>query len=224
MAPHTVRTRADASEHSYPYFVDRTADLLQESQGCLRFQNRRMAERPGTIREVRILVLGIGNLFLTDGGVGARVVEALQREFEFSENVELMHDWTLGFGLLDTVIGVDALISVGAVRAGRPPGMLHRFVDGELNRALMRGGSPHEAALAETLAAAEILGRKPETVVLGMEPEDTASQSTWLTETVELRMPELLDATLREVKRMGGAYRPRDSRTRPQAARETAVV
>ncbi len=215
---------ADASAQSYPPFTSEAASHLQDRGGFWRFQKREIVEGPDAIPATRILVLGIGNVLMGDEGVGAHIIEALRKEFEFSENVRLMHDWTLGLGLLDTVIRTDCLIVVGAVRAGSVPGTLHRPKDSELSSTLMKSGSVHEIALAETLAAAEILGRKPEAVILGIEPEDTASQSAMLTETVELRMPQLMDATLREIRRMGGAYRHNDAENRPPVAREAAVV
>ncbi len=224
MAPHTLPSRPDVPVHSYRPYANKAANHVQEGRHYRKSQNRNIAERPGTIPSVRILVLGVGNVLMTDEAVGARVIEALRKEFEFSENVELMVDWTMCYGLLHSVIGADALIVLGAMRAGRLPGVLHRFVYGELPRSLMQGGSLHEVALAETLAAAEILGRKPETVILGIEPEDTASRSTRLTETVELRVPEILDAALREIRRLGGTYKPKDPRTHPRVAPAAAVV
>ena len=48
-------------------------------------------------------VLGIGNIILSDEGFGVRVVEYLQKNFTFPENVALIDGGTLGVELLHFV-------------------------------------------------------------------------------------------------------------------------
>jgi len=145
-------------------------------------------------------------VLLADEGVGARVIETLRDLFEFSKNVTLTTDWIPGPGLLDLLTGTDALIVVGAFRAGGLPGTLHRLTDNDLHHILTGSAAAHERDLAEALAVAEILGKHPETVILGIEPDDTTSWSTSLTATVERRIPDLVDATLKEIVRLGGDF------------------
>ncbi len=152
----------------------------------------------------RILVLGIGNVLLTDEGVGVRAIEALKNSFDFSDNVTLMDGGTLGLGLLDAIMESDALIVIDAVRAARPPGTLHRLTENDLHPAVNGRNSLHEVAFAETLNAARLLGKTPEVVILGIEPENIGSWSTRLTETIERRIPDLVAAALCELRRMGG--------------------
>ena len=70
----------------------------------------------------RVLVLGIGNLVMSDDGVGVKVVQQLQREYRFAKNVEIMDGGTLGLDLLPKLEGIDHLIVVDAVETGRKPG------------------------------------------------------------------------------------------------------
>ena len=43
-----------------------------------------------------ILVLGIGNVLLTDEGIGVRALKELERKFSFPANVELLDGGTAG--------------------------------------------------------------------------------------------------------------------------------
>jgi len=155
----------------------------------------------------RILILGVGNILLRDEGVGVRVVERLEQEYVFSPGVELMDGGTLGLKLLEPISRADRLIVVDAVLNHSPPGTLHRLEGEDLRKSLAFKSSLHQVDLVETLAYSEILGKRPRTVVVGVEPEDMSSWGTELTETVAARLPELVAAVVREVEAAGGACR-----------------
>ncbi len=160
----------------------------------------------------RILVLGIGNVLLTDEGVGVRVIEELSNSFDFSDNVLLMDGGTLGLGLLGSIMEADSLIVIDAMRAGSNAGTIHRLTNGDLQCTVGGGNSLHEIGLAETLAAAHMLDKQLELVVLGIEPEVIDNWGTRLTDTIQRRVPDLVAAVLREVERMGGRYAPKRRR------------
>lgn len=69
----------------------------------------------------RAIVLGIGNILLSDEGLGVRAVEALRQRFEFPADVELIDGGTSAMELLDDLSHAQLLIVVDAVKAGRPP-------------------------------------------------------------------------------------------------------
>jgi hydrogenase maturation protease len=77
----------------------------------------------------KVLVLGIGNLVMSDDGVGVKVIQHLQREYGFAENVEIMDGGTLGLDLLPKLEGIDHLIVVDAVETGRKPAVRRRAAD-----------------------------------------------------------------------------------------------
>ena len=55
----------------------------------------------------------------------------------------------------------------------------------------------HQTDLADTLIFCELIGKRPEAVVLGMEPEDYMSMGTELSPTARKRLP-LLCGLLRD--------------------------
>ncbi|MHC1726111.1 MAG: HyaD/HybD family hydrogenase maturation endopeptidase [Syntrophobacteraceae bacterium] len=154
----------------------------------------------------RILVLGVGNILLGDEGTGVRVIEKLEDEYLFSENVELYDGGTLGLKLLDPICKCDYAIVVDIVRNGGAPGTIYRIAEEDLPKRIPYKSSLHELNIVETLIYAEELGNKPETVVIGVEPGDWTSWCTELTEPVRNRMEDIVSRVLEEVSRAGGTW------------------
>lgn len=159
----------------------------------------------------KILVLGVGNILLRDEGVGVRVVEALEECYSFSSNVELMDGGTLGMRLVDPICRSDFLIVVDAVQNGREPGALYRISVDEIAKRLTFKSSLHQLDLVEGLAYAELLGNRPEAIIIGVEPADISPWGTELTETVRSRFEEMCQMVLAEIRKAGGGFWPRES-------------
>ena len=157
----------------------------------------------------QILVLGVGNILLRDEGIGVRVVEKLQQEYAFSPNVRLLDGGTLGLKLLEPITEADALIVVDAIISGQPPGTLERLPLAVLRKRISIKNSLHQLDLLETLAHAEFLESLPETVIIGIEPEDTCTLSLELSGTIRARREDMVSAVLQEITRAGGGYHPR---------------
>jgi len=118
-----------------------------------------------------ILVLGIGNLIMTDDGVGVRVAQRLRDEFRFPPGVTVMDGGTLGLDLLPRLEGVERLLIVDALETGGPPGTVQRLEGEELPVALRTKLSPHQMGLQDLLAVAELQGCCPREMVLwGVQP------------------------------------------------------
>ncbi len=150
-----------------------------------------------------ILILGIGNLIMTDDGVGVRIIHLLQERYRFPENVELIDGGTLGLDLLPHLEGVRRLVIVDAVETGGPPGTLVRLTGEELNITFRTILSPHQAGLQDFLLVAGLRGFAPdEMILLGVQPEEI-SMGTTLTPTVSAQVEKLLDGVLRELAAWG---------------------
>ena len=151
----------------------------------------------------RVLVLGIGNLVMSDDGVGVRVVQQLQSEYSFAENVEVLDGGTLGLDLLPKLEGIDHLIVVDAVETGEKPGTCVRLAGAELPIALETKVSPHQMGLKDLLSVAELLGHSPgEMVLIGVQP-GSIEMDTELTPEVENVLQQLVDNVLDELVKIG---------------------
>jgi hydrogenase maturation protease len=153
-----------------------------------------------------ILVLGVGNILLGDEGTGVRVIQRLEDQYVFSENVELYDGGTLGLKLLEPICRSDFAIVVDIVRGGGAPGTIYRIPERDLSKKIPYKSSLHELNIVETLIYAEELGNKPETVVIGIEPGDWTSWCTELTEPVRNRMDDVIAAVLKEISKVGGSW------------------
>jgi len=155
----------------------------------------------------QILVLGVGNLLLTDEGVGIRVTERLNELYEFPENVSVLDGGVLGLSLLGVISEADHLIVVDAVKNGREPGSLYRLEGDQVPRRILAKNSLHQVDFLETLASCEALDKVPETVILGVEPQDIENLSIELTKVVKEKVDALVDMVLKELDRLGIHYR-----------------
>ncbi|QWK20307.1 MAG: HyaD/HybD family hydrogenase maturation endopeptidase [Hydrogenobacter thermophilus] len=155
---------------------------------------------------MRTLLLGIGNILLSDEGLGVRAVEELKSRFKFPPYVELMDGGTLGMDLLYFMEGFERLLVIDAVLGGNPPGTLYKFSDGEVKAYFKRKVSAHELGFQEILALADLLGKRPNEIVLvGMEPE-SLNISLELSTTVKERLHLLIEEVLKQLDDWGIEY------------------
>ncbi len=157
-----------------------------------------------------ILALGLGNILLSDEGIGVWVAESLRRRFEFPPNVTVLEGGTLGLDLLPRLDGVNRLLLIDAVTLGRAPGDVLRLEGDEVPAVLDVKVSPHQVGVQDLLAAARLMGSEPPQVVLwGMEPE-RLEPGTGFSASVREALPRLEAAVLDELHRWGVGGRPRE--------------
>ncbi|HAI49184.1 MAG TPA: hydrogenase 2 maturation endopeptidase, partial [Enterobacteriaceae bacterium] len=71
---------------------------------------------------MRTLVLGIGNLLLSDEGIGVRAIQTLEAHYQIPPEVELFDGGTSGMELMEAMADRDLLIVVDAVRSNHEAG------------------------------------------------------------------------------------------------------
>jgi hydrogenase maturation protease len=151
----------------------------------------------------RIVILGVGNILLRDEGVGVRVVERLEKDFTFPENVRIVDGGTQGLWLMSTIQESDHLIVVDAVLGRGEPGTLYRLEKDDLPKGLRAKQSAHDSDLVEALNLCELLGSGPKSVtVIGIEPENIQPYGLELTEKVAAKVDELVEKVLQELRRL----------------------
>ncbi len=120
---------------------------------------------------MKTLVLGLGNILLSDEGVGVHIVRLLQERYEFPQEVDLMDGGTLGLDLLPYVEDAQRLLIVDAVQMDAPAGTVARLEGDEVMAIFRTPISLHQMGVNDLLAAARLLDRYPEQVVLwGIQP------------------------------------------------------
>jgi hydrogenase maturation protease len=154
----------------------------------------------------QITVLGVGNILFRDEGVGIRVIEQLMEKYGFPENVSLVDGGVLGLSLLGVISEADRLIVVDAIRNGGSPGDLYRLVGEEIPKRVFAKNSLHQVDLLEALTLCQALDRVPETVIIGIEPEDISTLSIDLSEAIHSRIDHMVEMVLDELDRLGVSY------------------
>lgn len=165
-----------------------------------------MLEKPG-----RVVVLGVGNILLTDEGVGVRAVEKLQREFVLPAEVEAIDGGTSGMELIEDLAHASHLIIVDAVRTGRPAASIVRIAGAEVPVLFRTRMSPHQVGLPEVLAALQLTGETPgSTVVIGVEPV-SLEPGIELSAPVAAQLAAVVARVTEELHALGYAVEPRRS-------------
>ncbi|MBF8295716.1 MAG: hydrogenase maturation protease [Bacteroidetes bacterium] len=146
-------------------------------------ENRLLRAAPD-MPEKTILVLGVGNILLSDEGVGVQVAQRLQA-MNLPPEVEVVDGGTAGYELIEFFRNKKKVVVVDCLRADEPPGSIIRASPDELDLQWQTPLSVHQSGLRELLQHAASLSPSPEIVILGIVPENTDSPGMNLSKTVE---------------------------------------
>ena len=153
-----------------------------------------------------ILIVGVGNVLLSDDGVGVHAVRELQRQPILGATmVEIGTAILHGLSFLESAARV---LVIDAARGGQPPGTIYLFDTGE-------AGAPHPGASLHALGlreAARLLLPKescPAITVLGVEPV-SLEYGTELSSPVRAALPRVVALARETVAAWRGAH-PRET-------------
>jgi len=146
----------------------------------------------------KIMVMGVGNILLSDEGLGVRFLDELTK-LELPENVEILEGGTAGLELVHLIQDVDFLIIVDALNANAEPGALFRFQPGDLQVIPEQYEvSFHQIGIVEVLAMANVLGQAPQTLIFGIQPKSLEWGLEVSPEILEL-FPRLSELVIKEI-------------------------
>lgn len=150
---------------------------------------------------IKLLVLGIGNLLLTDDGVGVWAARKLMEEV-WPEGVVIREAGTFTQDIFYTFGDVERLLVLDVVHAGGRPGSLYLLEEEALVGRVNQRLSIHDIDLLDSLRMAEhYFGRKPALRVLGMEPQNYTTWQIGLSPALEERFPSYLESARTEIAR-----------------------
>jgi len=111
----------------------------------------------------RALVLGFGNVLLSDDGAGIRLVERLRSELGAAA-AEFVDGGTLSFSLLPYVEATHSMLVIDAADLGGEPGTISLFEGAVMDEFLKisRRRTVHEVGLIDLLDMARLLGCLPD--------------------------------------------------------------
>ena len=159
--------------------------------------------------ENSIVVLGVGNILLTDEGLGVHVVEDLKANYTFTPQISLIDGGTMGMELLTYMRGMKKILLIDAVNGGEAPGTIYEFPHRELEQYFTDHISVHEVGMQDILRIraiqenpledAIVIGVEPESLDVGFEPSAP----------VQKALPEVKERVLRVLRGWGVQIEPK---------------
>lgn len=154
-------------------------------------------------KQIRVLILGLGNVLLTDDGLGTAALARLERDYVIPPEVLLVDGGTLGLALLGLIAEAEHAILVDAVRTEAAPGTLVRLDGAAVVDAVRDRLSPHQVGVSDLLEAARLIERYPASItLLGLVPEqiDLALERS---SAIDENLDRLVTAIVYQVQSLG---------------------
>jgi len=148
-----------------------------------------------------VLVLGVGNILLSDEGAGIRVVEEIQKA-PLPDFIEVVDGATRGMELSDIMRGRKKVIIVDAVAAGAEPGAVFRFGPQQLEGLSMMSLSVHDIGVHEAIFHLRMTDELPEDIIFyGIQPGSLALREG-LTPEVSAATEKVIAFVLEDLKKI----------------------
>ncbi len=120
----------------------------------------------------RVLVLGVGNPFRRDDGIGPAVIQRLQIE-KGLDGIDLLDGGIDGFSLLEYLHGYDTAFIIDAVEMGLSPGEIRMFTPEEAKLTIQTDAlSTHGFGLAEVIGLMHTLDIQTNLHIIGVQAKD----------------------------------------------------
>ncbi|MGD0637700.1 MAG: hydrogenase maturation protease [Nitrososphaerales archaeon] len=149
--------------------------------------------------EGKQVVVGLGNRYMTDDGIGIRVAEEL-RGRELGGRVLVFEYQTLELSLLWQLRGASRIVVVDALRSGGSAGTVSTYSITPREGPLLELPSPHAIQLHDTFDLANLSGMLPCPVTLiGVEPS-SCDPGEGLTQAVSAAIQPAVDAVVQALE------------------------
>lgn len=183
-------------------------DRSSFGKNCPESSKKQSVEDPGQ-SFLNVLVLGLGNILLSDEGAGVQAVEELKRRYDVSDAVEIIDGGTMGIELLPYFDNRSHVLIVDAVQADNQPGTIVRIDDPPAY--FSSKTSPHQIGLADVMGVAAITDNLPPNITLfGIEPKRLSTDLS-LSKEVARNIGRLVDMLVEELKAIGVEIQEKDN-------------
>jgi hydrogenase maturation protease len=150
-----------------------------------------------------VVVLGVGNPAMQDDGVGVWVVRSLAQAYDLPPHVRLIEAGVVGLGLLSDLEGADDLLVIDAVDKAGPSGALYRLSPEDLPKGRGSYLSAHDMGVIDLLSWLELLGKRPQIRILGIQPFEAGKMCLELTPSLRKAVPLAVAAVVKELQALG---------------------
>jgi hydrogenase maturation protease len=149
------------------------------------------------------VVIGLGNVVMSDDGLGLHAVRRLRQRYRLEPRVEPVEGGTAGLLLLPLLADARRVIIVDAIDTGAEPGTLVRLDGEDWASAFQVGMTPHDVGVLDLLGAAQLSGMWPERLALHGAQPDRTEIGTDLSPPVAAVIDSLIDRVAAELASWG---------------------
>ncbi len=163
---------------------------------------------PSTQRRNTIAVLGLGNILLSDEGVGVHAVEVLKSRYSFFPTVDIIDGGTMGLDLLPLFQDRDRILVIDAVDFRRGPGHIALVEGNQIPPVLNSKLSVHHIGLIDLILASRLTRETPLQLCLaGIEPL-SLEVGLSLTGMLQTKLDALIRQVLNKLRTWGVSVTP----------------
>ncbi|MHB1347240.1 MAG: hydrogenase maturation protease [Candidatus Humimicrobiaceae bacterium] len=159
----------------------------------------------GITKPKTVKVIGFGNVFMADDGIGIKIIEELEK-IKFSgglENIEIINGATSAVDLLFKLSNPDMAIIIDAIDAGQAEGEIVKFKPNEIEDVqgrTIKSFSLHDLGLEEVFRLMRSLKIFPDITIIGVKPLIIDYREK-LSPEIESRIPEIILMIKQEIKK-----------------------
>ena len=147
--------------------------------------------------EHKLALIGSGNAFFKDEGVGLYAVKYIKENYNFTPEIEIVDGGTLGFKLMpllqehEVVLIVNTASDESKIFGEVSVKDCDTFLDGALIKK-----TANEVEIAEMLQICSLAEQMAETTVISIAPEDIISVEVGLTDSIQIAWSHYIEQVL----------------------------
>jgi hydrogenase maturation protease len=150
-----------------------------------------------------IVVLGLGNILLSDEGVGVHAVHAIKRQYDFHPKINLVDGGTMGLDLLPLFQNGERILIIDAVDFKKSPGYVGVMEGDAIPSALNAKLSAHHIGLSDLLFTAKLMRTTPpEICLIGIQPK-SLQLGLDMTQEIGAQMDSIISLAVQKLARWG---------------------
>ena len=120
----------------------------------------------------RVVLLGLGNILLSDEGVGVHAINTIKGRYAFSPPIDIIDGGTMGLDLLPLFQDRNRILIIDAVDFGKAAGTVGLLEDDAIPSVLNAKLSVHHIGVADLLFTAKLTREVPPSICLvGIQPK-----------------------------------------------------
>jgi len=174
-------------------------------QGVFKIMNNNsipMQNTTGKTLNLIVKIIGFGNIYMGDDGVGIRVIEKIKEQGIFADydNVEVIDGGTSGVDLIFFLEKADKVIIIDAVDAGQGVGEIVAFNISEIidyKNKVIKSFSLHDIDLKEIFELIRALKIDKDLKIIGINPKEL-DYGEKLSPQIENKIPQIISIIKKE--------------------------